>query len=68
MRGKSPETESEVSVTAQMPVATFHTSVSTAAGSGDGLEAKLSALVSVLVAKGVITDAELADALKKLKP
>ena len=30
MRGKLPETESEVSVTAQMPVATFHTSAATA--------------------------------------
>jgi hypothetical protein len=68
MRSKLLETESEVSVTAQIPVATLHTSVATAAGNGDSLEAKLSALIGLLVAKGVITDAELADALKKLKP
>ena len=63
MRGKLLETESEVSVTAQIPVATLHTSTG-----GDGLEARLSALVSVLVGKGLISEAELAEALKKLKP
>jgi hypothetical protein len=34
----------------------------------DDVEARLSALVSVLVAKGLITDAELAEALRKAKP
>jgi hypothetical protein len=62
MRGKLPETESEVSVTAQIPLAALHL------GGGDGLEARLSALVSVLVAKGVISEAELAEAIKKPKP
>jgi hypothetical protein len=62
MRGKLPETESEVSVTAQIPVATLHT------WPGDGLEARLSALISVLVGKGLISEAELAEALKKQKP
>jgi hypothetical protein len=56
------EAESEVSETAQIPFAALQ------AMAPDDLEARLSALVSVLVAKGLITDAELAEALRKGKP
>jgi hypothetical protein len=56
-----PEAESEVSETAQIPFAALQ------AMAPDDVEARLSALVSVLVAKGVITDAELAEALRKGK-
>ena len=56
-----PEAESEISVTAQIPLAALH------AGASDDLDAKISALVSLLVAKGVITEAELAEALRKGK-
>ncbi len=59
--GRPPEAESEVSVTAQMPVATLH------AMAPDDLETRLTALVNALVAKGVVTEAELAEALRKLK-
>jgi len=62
------ETESEVSVTAQIPFATLHGSGSDAGDAGDDLEARLAALVAVLVAKGVLSEAELAEALRKLKP
>jgi hypothetical protein len=55
------ETESEVSVTAQMPVATLQQSAP------DDVEARLTALVNLLVTKGVLTEAELAEALRKLK-
>jgi len=55
----SVEAESEVSVTAQIPLSTLAHAVGT-----DDLEARLRALVSVLVAKGLITEAELAEALK----
>jgi len=54
------ELDTEVSVTAQIPIATLQQAVGT-----DDLEARLSALVSVLTAKGLITEAELADALRK---
>jgi len=65
-RRKVPtESESEVSVTAQMPVASLHL---TAPASLDDTEARLTALVSVLVARGLITEAELAEALRKGKP
>ena len=57
-----PEAESEVSETAQIPFAALQ------AMAPDDLEARLSALVSVLVAKGLITDAELTEALRKGKP
>ena len=57
-----PEAESEVSETAQIPFAALQ------AMAPDDREARLSALVSVLVAKGLITDAELAEALRKGKP
>jgi hypothetical protein len=57
-----PEAESEVSETAQIPFAALQ------AMAPDDVEARLSALVSVLVAKGLISDAELAEALRKGKP
>jgi hypothetical protein len=60
-RGRPPETESEVSVTAQIPVAMLH------AMAPDDLETRLTALVNALVAKGLVTEAELAEALRKLK-
>jgi hypothetical protein len=52
--------ESEGSVTAQIPIAMLQAPV-------EDLETKLAALVQVLISKGVISDADLADALKKLK-
>jgi hypothetical protein len=62
-RGKvMPEAESEVSVTAQIPLAALQ------AMAPDDLETRVSALVSLLVAKGVFTEAELAEALRKGKP
>ena len=60
-RGRPPETESEVSVTAQIPVAMLQ------AMAPDDLETRLTALVNALVAKGLVTEAELAEALRKLK-
>ena len=54
--------ESEVSVTAQIPLAALHT----LAGGSDDVEARFMSLVNLLVAKGVITEAE-ADALRKVK-
>ena len=54
---KLPETESEVSVTAQIPISALY------ATAPDDLEARLRGLVSVLVAKGVVSEAELADAM-----
>jgi len=54
------ETESEVSVTAQIPISALQQAVGT-----DDLEARLTALVQVLTAKGLITEAELAEALRK---
>ena len=57
----APETESEVSVTAQIPVAALQ------AMAPDDLDARLTALVNLLVAKGLLTEAELAEALRKLK-
>lgn len=58
-----PEAESEVSETAQISFAALHAT----GPHGDDLEARLSALISVLVAKGVLTEAELAEALRKGK-
>jgi type II secretion system (T2SS) protein E len=63
-RGAIAEAESEVSETAQIPFSALQA----AEVLGDDLEARLSALVSVLIAKGLISDTELADALKKPKP
>jgi Type II secretion system (T2SS), protein E, N-terminal domain len=57
----APETESEVSVTAQIPVAALQ------AMAPDDLDTRLTALVNLLVAKGLLTEAELAEALRKLK-
>jgi len=65
------ETESEISVTAQIPFATLHGPHGlheVAPDAPDDLDARLAALVSVLVAKGVLTEAELVEALRKLKP
>ena len=53
--------ESEVSVTAQIPLVALQ-----ALGGPDDIEARFMALVHLLVAKGVITEAE-ADALRKVK-
>jgi hypothetical protein len=52
--------ESEVSVTAQIPLIAL-------AGMPDDIDARFTALIHLLVAKGVITEAE-ADALRKTKP
>jgi hypothetical protein len=60
-----PEAESEVSETAQISFAALQ---ATGPDGGDDLEARLAALISVLVAKGVLTEAELAEALRKDKP
>jgi hypothetical protein len=61
-RGSLPaEAESEVSETAQIPLASLQRTAP------DDLDTKLTALVSLLVAKGVFTEAELAEALKKAK-
>jgi hypothetical protein len=60
-----PEAESEVSETAQISFAALQ---ATGPHDGDDLEARLAALISVLVAKGVLTEAELAEALRKDKP
>src|SRR4051812_11842532 len=57
-----PEAESEVSETAQIPFSALQ------AMAPDDLEARFAALVGVLVAKGVLTEAELAEALRKGKP
>ncbi len=54
------ELDTEVSVTAQIPISALQQAVGT-----DDLEARLSALVTVLTAKGLITEAELAEALRK---
>jgi hypothetical protein len=53
--------ESEVSVTAQIPLVALRE-----LGGPDDIEARFMALVHLLVAKGVLTEAE-ADALRKLK-
>jgi hypothetical protein len=63
MRGRVvPETEAEVSVTAQIPVELLQAMAS------DDLETRVTALVNLLVAKGILTEAELAEARRKLKP
>jgi hypothetical protein len=53
--------DAEISVTAQIPIASLQPPVPA------DLEARLNALIAVLVGKGLITEAELADALRKLK-
>ncbi len=60
-----PEAEAEVSETAQIPLSLLQASRPDDPGDVD---AKLSALVSVLVGKGLISEAELAEALRKGKP
>jgi hypothetical protein len=60
------EAESEVSETAQISFAQLH-ATGPHGDDGDDLGARLSALISVLVAKGVLTEAELAEALGKGK-
>jgi hypothetical protein len=57
-----PEAESEVSETAQIQFALLQ------ASGPDDVDSRLSALISVLVAKGVVSEDELVEALKKLKP
>jgi hypothetical protein len=57
------ETDSEVSVTAQIPISALQQAVGTA-----DLEAHLNALIQVLLAKGLVTEAELAEALRAPKP
>ena len=52
--------ESEISVTAQIPISALQPVP-------DDVEIRLNALIAVLVGKGLITEAELAEALKKLK-
>ena len=47
-------------MTAQIPLSALQQAVGT-----DDLEARLSALVAVLTAKGLITEGELQDALRK---
>jgi Type II secretion system (T2SS), protein E, N-terminal domain len=54
------EMDAEVSVTAQIPISALQQAIGT-----DDLEARLTALVTVLTAKGLITEAELAEALRK---
>ena len=61
-RGRiQPEAESEVSVTVQIPVSALQ------AMAPDDLDARFTALVNLLVAKGLVSEAELAEALRKLK-
>jgi hypothetical protein len=52
--------ESEISVTAQIPIVALQPLP-------DDLETRLNALIAVLVGKGLVTEAELAEAIKKLK-
>jgi hypothetical protein len=61
-RGVPATDESEISVTAQIPLAMLHAAVP------DELELRLTALVQVLVAKGIFTEDELAEALRKARP
>ena len=55
----APFAESETSVTAQIPMSVLQVP--------DDLEQRVTALISVLVAKGVVTEGELIEALVKLK-
>lgn len=63
-KGKMPtaEVESEVSVTAQIPLSALQQAVG-----ADELELRLSALIELLTSKGLITEAELAETIRKLK-
>lgn len=62
---KLPETESEVSVTAQIPISTIAGILPSS--TAEELEARLQALINVLVGKGLLSEAELAEALRKAK-
>lgn len=59
---RSIDADSEVSVTAQIPLSALQHAVG-----ADDLEARLNAVIQVLTAKGLITEAELAAALRKPK-
>ncbi|HEY0195524.1 MAG TPA: hypothetical protein VGC42_30630 [Kofleriaceae bacterium] len=59
-----PETENEISVTAQIPLAMLHATALVA----DDLESRFGALVGLLVGKGLITEAELAEAILARRP
>ena len=59
--GAADVSESEVSVTAQIPLTMLQQAPA------DDLEVRISALIHVLTSKGLVTEAELAEALKKLK-
>jgi hypothetical protein len=54
------EGEQEVSVTAQIPIAALQ------AAAADDVELRLSAMIQVLMNKGLVTEAELAEAIRKL--
>jgi hypothetical protein len=60
-RPRIPEAEAEVSETAQIPFAVLQ------ATGPDDLESRFTALISVLVAKGLVSETELVEALQKLK-
>jgi hypothetical protein len=56
------ERESEISVTAQIPLSSL---VGLRDAAADDVELRLTALVEILMAKGLITEEELAEALRK---
>jgi hypothetical protein len=59
-RPRPPEKDSEISVTAQIPLAALQPPP-------DDLEARFNALLHVLMGKGLVTEAELVEALRKLR-
>jgi hypothetical protein len=59
----SVEHDAEVSVTAQIPISALQQAVG-----ADDLEQRLTALIAVLTATGLVTEAVLVEALKKGKP
>ena len=62
-RGKlqpTVEGEQEISVTAQIPIAALQ------AAAADDVELRLSALIELLMTKGLVTEAELAEAIRNL--
>lgn len=61
-KARMPDVEAETSVTAQIPVPTLPSPAAV-----DELEARLGALVAVLTAKGLVTEAELAEALRRIR-
>jgi hypothetical protein len=67
-KGKLAEADvndTEISVTAQIPVAAMQQMTQMAMP--DDLETRIAALTSVLLAKGLVTEADLAEAVRKLK-